>query len=80
MLFRVDISTALFIYLSCSVLSVLVLWAVGGCRRKETVYKNDNEYIRHCNICDNTYVDSGQEEISRCPRCDSLVSERRPVD
>jgi len=79
-LISLDISTALFIYLLCSVIAVLILWMFRGLRQKETVFKEEEDYIRHCEICAFEYVDSKEENISKCPQCGSLNSKDAVVN
>lgn len=70
---RLELSTAITLYLFCSVVIILVLWILFEYRRGGKKYFSGNKHIWHCNICDNTYVDSKREELSRCPRCGSYI-------
>ena len=68
---RLDISTALFFYLLLNVSGVLVLWAFVNPKAKTYAMKQDKDYVWHCSICANVYIDSKNEEISKCPQCGS---------
>lgn len=68
---RLDISTAVSLYLVFSVVILLFLWALMG-REKEDRLEVERTFIWECAICTFTYVDSRHDEISRCPRCNSL--------
>lgn len=71
---QLDLSTALCIYLSCNVVAILLLWVFYGYRKREVVFKEDKEYVWHCSICAQTYIDSRDEHVSRCPQCGSYNS------
>ena len=71
---KLEVSTAVGLYLFFSVIIILLLWIFSGYKGdggKE--HKLDDKYIWHCSICDHTYVDSIHEGISKCPRCSSYV-------
>jgi len=68
---RVDISTALFLYLLVSTVFVLLAWAFFDFGTKLRNFSSEEKYIWSCSICGLTYIDSRHEEISRCPRCHS---------
>jgi len=68
---KVDISTALFVYLFFSVIVVLILWAFIDFGTKLRAYGPDEKFIWHCPICTYTYIDSKNQDISVCPRCKS---------
>lgn len=68
---RLDISAALFFYLFFNVIVVLLLWVFCGYKRKGMSIEKDKDYIWHCPICANTYIDSIDELMSKCPRCGS---------
>ncbi len=67
-----DISQAVFLYLLVSVVGVLILWVFFEERIKFVSFKEEDIYIWQCNICTHTYIDSVHNDISRCPRCNSL--------
>ncbi|MFH1791635.1 MAG: hypothetical protein ABH885_06620 [Candidatus Omnitrophota bacterium] len=73
---RLDLSVALFVYLSVSVVAVLVLWIVCGYRSgvRDKRAARDEDYIWHCNICAHVYIDSRDNVISKCPQCGSFIS------
>ncbi|MBF0215645.1 MAG: hypothetical protein HQL30_01475 [Candidatus Omnitrophica bacterium] len=70
---KLDLSTALFVYLFFTVIAVLLLWLVMDLGTKLKTYSSDEKFIWHCNICANTYIDSRHEAISKCPRCGSFI-------
>lgn len=74
---RLEFSTAVALYLSFSVIIILILWIAFEYRKEGKKFTSGGRFIWHCSICDNTYVDSKHENISQCPRCGSYV-ERSP--
>ncbi len=68
---KMDISTALFLYLFFSTIFVLIVWSFFDFGTKLKTFSSDEEYIWHCLICAFTYIDSRHDEFSKCPRCDS---------
>ena len=70
---EVDISTAIFMHLLLSVVVVLIAWSFFSFGTKMKKFNMEEKYIWHCNICDNTYIDSRNEVMSKCPRCKSFL-------
>ena len=68
---KVDISTAIFLYLLFSAILILIMWSFLDFGTRLKTYSSEEKYIWHCSICANTYIDSKNENISRCPRCKS---------
>ncbi|MCK4463783.1 MAG: hypothetical protein KAU58_05675 [Candidatus Omnitrophica bacterium] len=68
---KLDISTALFLYLLFNVIGVLLLWVFFGLRTKRSSFKKDEDYVWRCSICANLYIDSKNQDLSRCPQCGS---------
>ena len=68
---KVDISTALFLYLFFTAVLLLILWSFFNFGTKMKTFGSEEKYIWHCSICTLTYVDSRHENISKCPRCGS---------
>ncbi|MFQ5952431.1 MAG: hypothetical protein ACE5JK_03395 [Candidatus Omnitrophota bacterium] len=68
---KVDISTALFLYLLFTAILILVVWSFFSFGTKLKTFSSDEKYVWHCSICVYTYIDSKNENISRCPRCKS---------
>ena len=67
-----EFSTAIFLYLILTLMSILTLWVwfeKGESFRKYTLHRKE---VWVCEICAYTYVDSQNESISRCPQCSSL--------
>ncbi len=74
----VDISTAVLIYLSATLLAVIIVWVRferGGSFKKYQVHPKE---VWNCSVCTYTYVDSLHRELSRCPQCKSW--NRRPAE
>ncbi|MDD4202042.1 MAG: hypothetical protein PHQ52_01070 [Candidatus Omnitrophica bacterium] len=74
---KVNISTAIFLYLFFNVILVLGYWLFSGYKRKEIVLRSDNDYMWKCHICANVYVDSKDDEFSKCPQCETLLKKNR---
>ncbi len=70
---RIDISTALFIYLFISVIVVFLAWVFFDFGTGMKTFSSEEKYIWHCSICTHTYIDSRHDEISKCPRCGSYI-------
>ena len=67
----VDISTAVFLYLIFSLFAIFLLWVrfeKGGVFQKYSIHHQE---VWLCEICAYTYVDSRNEDLSRCPQCQS---------
>lgn len=69
---KLDISTALFLYLFFAVIGVFALWiwldrAIGF-----EPYGAERKNIWQCSVCHYVYVDSNEADFSRCPRCKSI--------
>ena len=74
---KLDISVALFLYLSFSAILILILWSFVDFGTKLKTYSSDEKYIWHCSICSYNYIDSRHDDMSTCPRCGSY-NERGP--
>ncbi len=74
---KVDISTALFLYLLFTAVFVLAIWSFIDFGTKLKTFSSDEKYIWHCAICALTYIDSRHDEISKCPRCFSYNQRNR---
>jgi uncharacterized paraquat-inducible protein A len=70
---KVDMSTAITLFVFLSVVGVLVLWIFLDLGTRLRNFSSEEKYIWHCGICDYTYIDSRHEDISRCPRCKSYI-------
>jgi uncharacterized paraquat-inducible protein A len=68
---KVDLSTALFLYLFFTAVSILIAWSFFDFGIKLKNFGSEEKYIWHCSICAHTYIDSRHDNISRCPRCGS---------
>ncbi len=68
---KVDISTALFLYLLFSAVLMLLAWSFVDFGTRLKNFSSEERHIWYCGICGNTYIDSVSEHISCCPRCSS---------
>ena len=68
---KVDIATAVALYLSVYVVGLLGLWIFLEERSKFRGFTSDRKYVWHCSICGYIYIDSKHEKLSVCPRCSS---------
>ncbi|MFH1406709.1 MAG: hypothetical protein ABIH01_01700 [Candidatus Omnitrophota bacterium] len=68
---KVDLSSAVAVYLILWLLGFVIAWVLLEKKPVLPNYPVDARYIWHCHICTNTYVDSISEDISVCPMCKS---------
>jgi uncharacterized paraquat-inducible protein A len=68
---KLDISTAIFIYLMLTTVSLLLVWSFLKFGTKLKTFSSEEKYVWHCPICAFTYIDSKHDDISKCPRCGS---------
>lgn len=70
-MFKIDVATAVFLYLMSSLLAVFFFWI--RFERKAILPKfiREKADVWECTICAYTYVDSKHHEISQCPQCKS---------
>ncbi|MBF0493513.1 MAG: hypothetical protein HQL28_00090 [Candidatus Omnitrophica bacterium] len=73
---RIDLSVLIFIYLFLSVIALLVLWIFYDLGTKLKSFSSDEKHVWYCHICGNTYVDSMNDEISKCPKCSSYIEKK----
>ena len=72
MLARVDLSTAVSLYIIVSVIGIFILWFLWeNIRLHRTSADDEKSFIWECEICTFIYIDSVHDEISVCPRCGS---------
>lgn len=71
-MFRLDISTAVFIYLMSSLLIIFFLWIFFEKKAALPKFVREEADVWECAICAHTYVDSQHQEISQCPQCKSF--------
>ncbi|MDD4957185.1 MAG: hypothetical protein PHH49_03140 [Candidatus Omnitrophica bacterium] len=74
---KLDITTALVIYLFISTVLVLIIWSFYDFGVKLKTFSSDEKHLWHCSICALAYIDSLNEEISKCPRCGSFNQKGR---
>ena len=75
---KLDMTTALFLYLFFSVFLVLIAWIFLNFGTKQKTFSSEEKYIWHCSICGYTYIDSHHDEISQCPKCGSYIEKISP--
>lgn len=76
---KLDVSTAVFLYLTVSLLVVFLLWVLFEKRTALPKYVREDANVWECAICAHTYVDSTHHEISQCPQCKSY-NKKSPED
>ncbi|MBI2095002.1 MAG: hypothetical protein HYT89_02410 [Candidatus Omnitrophica bacterium] len=70
-MFRLDVSTAVFFYLTSSLLAIFALWIFFEKKAALPKFVREKADVWECSICAYTYVDSRHHEISQCPQCKS---------
>ena len=68
---RLDVSTAVFLYVMSSLFVIFLLWIVFERRAVLPKFVREEADVWECSICAYTYVDSTHSEISQCPQCKS---------
>jgi uncharacterized paraquat-inducible protein A len=72
---KLDISTALFLYLFFTVIVTFALWIWFG-RGPKIKRSQDRENAYQCSVCSYVYADKKNEDFSRCPRCNSINTKK----
>ena len=70
-MFRLDISTMVFLYVMTSLLVIFLSWILFERRVVLPKFVREEADVWECSICAYTYVDSTHHEISQCPQCKS---------
>ena len=70
-MFRMDISTAVFLYVMSSLGVIFFLWIFFEKKVVLPKFVREEADVWECAICAHTYVDSTHQEISQCPQCRS---------
>ena len=70
-MFRMDISTAVFLYVMSSLAALFFLWIFFEKKAVLPKFVREEADVWECSICAHTYVDSTHQEISQCPQCQS---------
>ncbi|MCX5715798.1 MAG: hypothetical protein NTV07_02845 [Candidatus Omnitrophica bacterium] len=73
---KVDLSTAVCVYLVLFVIVVLALWVFFGRKSGFRRVNPEEKFVWQCRICTFFYIDSQSEDISVCPRCGSYNSRK----
>ena len=68
---RMDISTAIFLYIMSSLLVLFWLWVFYERKNVMPKFLREEADVWECGICFYIYVDSTHHEISQCPQCKS---------
>lgn len=74
---KIELSLAICLYLTLSVVGILILWVFCGNRKLFRGINPEEKFVWQCDICTLFYVDSQNEEISACPRCGSYNSRNK---
>ncbi len=70
-MFRMDVTTAVFLYVMSALVLIFVLWILFEKRTALPKFVREEADVWECSICAYTYVDSTHHEISQCPQCKS---------
>ncbi len=70
-MFRLDISTAVLIYVMSSLIVIFFLWIFFEKKSILPKFIREEADVWECSICTYIYVDSTHHEISQCPQCKS---------
>lgn len=73
---KLDISTALFLFLFGTVILVLFFWAFTEKRSKFGGFGSLRKDVWHCSICKYMYINPEPGDFSRCPQCNSINKRR----
>ena len=68
---KLDVSTAVFLYVMSSLAVVFFLWIFFEKHTALPKFVREEADVWECAICAYTYVDSTHHEISQCPQCKS---------
>ncbi len=78
-MFKLDISTAVFLYIMSALSVTFILWIFVEKKSALPQYVREDANVWECSICAHTYVDSTHHEISQCPQCKSY-NKKAPED
>lgn len=78
-MFRVDVATAVFLYLMSSLLVIFFIWIFFERKAVLPKFVREKADVWECSICAYTYVDSRHHGISQCPQCKSY-NKKSPED
>lgn len=67
----VSIATAVLIYLTVTLLGVIIVWVRFERSRSFKKYQVHPKEVWNCSVCTYTYVDSLHQDLSKCPQCKS---------
>ena len=70
-MFRLDISTAVCLYVMSALLITFGFWILFEKKAILPKFVREEADVWECSICAYTYVDSTHHEISQCPQCKS---------
>ncbi len=70
---RVDLPTAIVLYLLASLLVVLAAWIWHELRHRHAPLEIEKKTALECPICLHTFIASTEQSNDRCPRCNSWV-------
>lgn len=78
-MFKLDISTAVFLYIMSALSVTFMLWIFVEKKSARPQFVREDANVWECVICAHTYVDSTHHEISQCPQCKSY-NKKAPED
>ncbi len=78
-MFRLDVSTAVFLYVMSSLLVIFLMWIFFERTTTFPKFVREEADVWECTICAYTYVDSRHHGISQCPQCKSY-NKKSPED
>ena len=78
-MFKLDVSTAVFLYVMTALLAIFFLWILFEKRTALPKYVREDANVWDCAICAHIYVDSTHHDISQCPQCKSY-NKKAPGD
>ena len=70
-MFKMDVATAVFLYVMSSLAVTFLLWMAFEKRAALPKYVREEANVWECRICAYTYVDSQHHDIAQCPQCKS---------
>lgn len=70
-MFAVSLDRLFVLYMGVLFIALFVFWAVSKVGEIRFRYRPRTEDLYRCPICLYLYVGSGEEDVSRCPRCKS---------
>jgi len=70
---KIEITSAVALFLSFSIFLVIVVWIFYNCNKKEQNPINDATYLEQCRFCAHVFFNYLDKEIVICPLCKSYI-------